>query len=70
MHFWIPLQTSPQLNAWGESASDHTLYDSPNWLCLLITGRLRLGISSQRAEAELTLLFRRTLEQASPVDPK
>ncbi len=70
MDFWVPLQRSPQLNAWGAPESDHTLYGSSNWLCLLIVGRLRHGISSHLASAELTPLFQRTLAQASPADPK
>ena len=70
MDFWVPLQSSPELNAWGMSASDNTLYGSPNWLCLLMLGRLRPGLSPQQATAQLTPLFRRTLAQASAVDPK
>jgi predicted permease len=70
MDFWVPLQRSPELNAWGMPASDNTLYGSPNWLCLLMVGRLRPGLSPQQATAQLTPLFRRTLAQASPVDPK
>jgi len=70
MDFWIPLQNSPELNAWGNPASDHTLYGSPDWLCLLMVGRLRPGLSPQEAAAQLTPLFRRTLAEASPVDPK
>jgi predicted permease len=69
MDFWVPLQSSPVLNAWGSPASEHTLYGSPNWLCLLMVGRLRPGLSAQQASAQLTPLFRRTLAQASPVDP-
>ena len=70
MDFWVPLQSSPELNAWGASPSDHTLYGSPDWLCLLMIGRLRPGLTSQQATAQLTPLFRRTLAETSPVDPK
>jgi predicted permease len=70
MDFWVPLQNRGELNAWGSPASDHTLYGSPDWLCLLMVGRLRPGLSSQEATAQLTPLFRRTLAEASPVDPK
>jgi predicted permease len=69
MDFWVPLQSSPELTPWGVP-SDLTLYGSPHWLCLLMVGRLRPGISPQRATAELAPLFRRTLAQASPVAPK
>jgi predicted permease len=70
LDFWVPLQSSPELNAWGSPASDHMLYGSPGWLCLLMVGRLRPGVSPQQAIAQLTPLFRRTLAEASPVDPK
>ncbi len=70
MDFWLPLQKNPALNPWGEAATEQSLYGSPKWLCLLTIGRLRPGVPPQRAAAELTPLFRRTLAEASPVDPK
>lgn len=69
MDFWIPLQKSVALNPWGEG-SDETLYGSPNFLCLLMIGRLNLGIAPEQAAYILTPLFRRTLADASPVDPR
>lgn len=68
--FWVPLQTRPELNPWGNPPSDGTLYGSPNWLCLLMVGRLRLGISPRQAAAQLTPAFQRALANASPIDPK
>ncbi len=68
--FWVPLQSRPELNAWGLPASDHTLFGSPDWLCLLMVGRLRPGLSPEEATLQLTPLFRRTLAEASPADPK
>ncbi|MGA8028415.1 MAG: ABC transporter permease [Bryobacteraceae bacterium] len=70
MDFWIPMQRNPALNPWGEPPGDKTLYGSPDFLCLLMIGRLRPEVSPQRASAALTPLFRRTLAQASPVNPK
>ncbi len=69
MDFWIPLQDRSELNAWGTPSTDHTLYGSPNWLALLMLGRLRPGVSSQQALAQLTPTFQNALANASPVDP-
>ena len=70
MDFWIPLQNRPELNAWGTSSSDHTLYGSPDWLALDMLGRLRPGVSAEQAAAQLTPAFQNTLASASPVDPR
>jgi predicted permease len=67
--FWIPLQDRSELNAWGTPSTDHTLYGSPNWLALLMLGRLRPGVSPQQALAQLTPTFQDALANASPVDP-
>src|SRR5882757_1463628 len=69
MDFWIPLQDRSELNAWGTPSTDHTLYGSPNWLALLMLGRLRAGASPQQASAQLTPTFQNALANASPVDP-
>ena len=69
MDFWIPLQQRTDLNAWGIPGSDHTLYGSPEWLCLNMVGRLRPGPTPEQASAQLTPLFRSALAAASPVDP-
>ena len=69
MDFWIPLQDRSELNAWGTPSTDHTLYGSPNWLALLMLGRLRPGGSPQQALAQLTPTFQNALANASPVDP-
>ncbi len=63
MDFWIPLQKNPILGPWG---SGHR-YESPDYLCLIMIGRLKPGISAEAASAALTPMFRRTLAQASPV---
>ena len=68
--FWIPLQNRPELNAWGTSPTDHTLYGSPEWLALDMLGRLQTRISREQAVAQLTPAFQSTLASASPVDPR
>ncbi len=71
MDFWVPLQNRPDLNAWGLPATDHTLYGSPNWLCLLLVGRLRPGITWNQAIAQLTPVFQRAIYSGVTVhDPK
>ena len=70
MDLWLPLQKNPALNPWGRAAGDNVHYQSPNWLCLLTIGRLRPGVSPQGGVAALTPDFRRTLAEASPVDPR
>ena len=69
MNFWVPLQNRPELNAWGTSPTDGTLYGSPNWLALDMLGRLQPGILSKQAEAQLTPAFQNALARASRVDP-
>jgi predicted permease len=65
MDFWIPLQKNPILGPWG---SGH-LYEAPNYLSLMMIGRLKPGVSPEVASAAVTPLFRRTLAEASPVSP-
>ncbi len=55
--FWIPLQRRVELNPWG-SASDVSLYGSPDWWCLQLIARLAPGITPQQAIAEVTPAFR------------
>jgi len=71
MDFWIPLQKNPSLNPWANGASDYPGgYQTPKWLCLLMIGRLKPGISSTSAAAALTPLFRRSLAEAAPIHPR
>jgi len=69
MDFWIPLQRRPELSPNGTPPSDHTLYGSPEWLALVLVGRLRPGISPVQAAAQLTAPFRNALANASPAGP-
>ncbi len=51
---WIPLQNRAELNAWGNVSDDgKTFYGQPTWWCLLLTGRVVPGITSQIATARL-----------------
>jgi predicted permease len=52
--FWIPLQSRAELNPWGNSPDEQTLYGSPNWWCLRLIARLARGVSGQQAVAEAT----------------
>ena len=56
--FWIPLQDSVGLNAWGDTGDNgKTFYGQPTWWCLLLTGRLAPGVTSQQAIARLQPQF-------------
>lgn len=54
---WVPLQTRPELNAWGMPASMHTMYSTPNWWSLMLMARLRPGITQQQALARVNPIF-------------
>lgn len=56
--FWIPLQNRPELTPWGRTATEQTLYGSPNWWCLRLIARLAPGMDAQRAMAEAAPGFR------------
>jgi predicted permease len=56
---WVPLQTRPELNAWGVPATMNTLYGSPNWWALMLMARLRPGVTRAQALAAIDPLFRR-----------
>lgn len=53
--FWVPLQSQPALNAWGNP--DMTLYGAPSWWCLRMMARLRPGMTSEKAQASLSQTF-------------
>jgi predicted permease len=56
--FWIPLQSRPELNAWGRSAAGgYGLYGSPNWWCIMLLGRLAPGITTKMAETRIAPVF-------------
>jgi hypothetical protein len=47
--FWIPLQTRPELNAWGFPGDTGTLYTSPKWWAVPMVARLAPGVSPDQA---------------------
>ena len=66
--FWIPLQNSAELNAWG--ASFNKLYGS-NWSCLRMMARLRPGVTPMQAQQALAGTFGEVIKQTvGTVDPK
>jgi predicted permease len=69
--FWIPLQTNPQLNAWGEPASDVSRLGSPKWWDLPMLARLRPGILPDQAQRILQPTFwQAASEGVGQLDPK
>jgi predicted permease len=56
--FWIPLQSRPELNAWGNPPEDgKTYFTNSKWWCLRLVGRLAPGVSKVQAVARLQPLF-------------
>lgn len=56
--FWIPLQSRPELNAYGNPPENgHTYINDPTWWCLRLIGRLAPGVSRTQASAQLQPLF-------------
>jgi predicted permease len=69
--FWIPLQTRPELNAWGTPAGNNTLYGSPKWWCLRMMSRLRSGVTPMQAQQAITGSYAEVVKQTlGSVDPK
>jgi predicted permease len=69
--FWIPLQTRPELNAWGTPAGNNTLYGSPKWWCLRMMSRLQPGVTPMQAQQAITGTYAEVVKQTiGPVDPK
>ncbi len=56
--FWIPLQTRPELNAWGNPLEDGKTYtQNPTWWCMRLIGRLAPGVTQTQAVAQLQPIF-------------
>ncbi len=71
MDFWIPLQSRPELNAWGEPVKNNTLYGSPKWWAVPMLARLRPGVSPKQAQHVLQPAFWEAAnESAGKLDPK
>jgi hypothetical protein len=59
---WVPFQTNPQLKPWGAPAQEKQgLYGTPEWFFLMTVGRLRPGVSLERAEAQLKPAYKQIL---------
>jgi predicted permease len=72
--FWIPLQSRPELNAWGNPASNSTLYGTPTWWCQRLIGRLAPQVTAPQALATLDPAFQHAaligLGTPDPKSPK
>ncbi len=55
--FWIPLQTRPELNAWGFPGDRGTLYNSPKWWAVPMVARLAPGVSPDQASQAAQGIF-------------
>ena len=56
--FWIPLQSRPDLNAWGNPPDGGKTYiANPTWWCLRLVARLAPGVSKAQAAEQLQPLF-------------
>jgi predicted permease len=56
--FWIPLQSRPELNAWGNPLQDGKAYMADQtWWCLRLIGRLSPGVTKAQAAAQLQAVF-------------
>ena len=56
--FWIPLQSRPELNAWGNPLEDGKAYiANPKWWCLRLIGRVAPGVTKTQAVAQLQPVF-------------
>jgi predicted permease len=58
--FWIPLQSRPELNAWGNPPEDGKTYiANSTWWCLRLIGRLAPGVTRAQTVAQLQPVFQR-----------
>ena len=56
--FWIPLQSRPELNAWGNPLQDgKTFIANSTWWCMRLIGRLAPGATRAQVIAELQPAF-------------
>ncbi len=58
--FWIPLQSRPELNAWGNPPDDGRTYITDStWWCLRLIARLAPGVNRTQAVAQLQPVYQR-----------
>jgi len=59
---WVPFQVNPHLKPWGAPAQEkQALYGSPQWFFLMTVGRLRPGVTLERAEAQLKPVYKQAI---------
>ncbi|GGG94090.1 ABC transporter permease [Silvibacterium dinghuense] len=61
--FWIPLQTRPELAAWGDTKE--SLYGSPKWWAVPMVARLRAGMTPVAAVHALQASFWQASEESA-----
>ena len=58
--FWLPLQSRPELNAWGNPLDNGRTYLKNNtWWCMRLLGRLAPGVTKTQAISQLQPVFQR-----------
>ena len=71
MDFWIPLQTRPELNAWGERVTNVSRFGSSRWWNVPMLARLHPGISPDQAQSILQPTFWHAASEGNgTLDPK
>jgi predicted permease len=56
--FWVPMQSRPELNAWGNPLEDGKTYiTNSTWWCMRLIGRLAPGATRAEAVAQLQPIF-------------
>jgi predicted permease len=69
--FWIPLETRPELNAWGQPVTRNSTFGSPQWWAVPMLARLRPGVTPDQAQRILQPTFwHAASEGAGNLDPK
>jgi predicted permease len=69
--FWIPLQTRPELNAWGQPVTANSTLGAPKWWAVPMLARLRPGLDPGEAQRLLQPTFwRAASEGAGNLDPR
>jgi len=68
---WIPLQTHPDLQPWGQPRGTLSLYGSAHlWWCLKTIARLHPSVSETQALARLQPVFLHAAMEGAKRDPK
>ena len=57
LDFWIPLQSDPEFNAWGNPAVDGTYLTVPTFWCMRLMARIPDGVTQEQALAKAQGIF-------------